>query len=113
MERKESEPEVIVLQEAEVRSMPQSVITATNLVSAQKNLKEVAIPKKLPLVQKIPFCIGFLCFLNSAFLAATLIKNKGFESYQTNPFFGASGGTLIYFGAKYGPSIRLNEEYYR
>jgi membrane associated rhomboid family serine protease len=63
--------------------------------------------------QKSPWFIYVLGCVQFVILIAMLVFESGFESIEYNPFLGPSKNTLLYWGAKYSPSIKLNRQVYR
>jgi len=56
------------------------------------------------------FCF-FISLIDFIMLIVTIIYNKGFEPFASNPFLGPSSQTLLIFGAKYVPLIKSGEVY--
>ncbi|KAJ5074486.1 rhomboid-like protein [Anaeramoeba ignava] len=64
-----------------------------------------------PVIRR-PWFIIFISIVHIIMLCVEIIKNKGFQSFSVNPWFGPSVSVLIDLGAKYEPKMK-DGQYYR
>ncbi len=80
---------------------------------SQYMVKKAIFQSKRPIIQKIPWFLLTIPFVTILYLGGGILKAEAIDELSNNPFLGPPKWVLLYLGAFYGPSVRINAEYYR